>query len=106
MPQDFVSSSSLDLVYQKGLTSEAFDLIIIVDMKTIINFIILMLVTIILFLPKANANPVNDFGNKLNNWWANEKSETYYYQKGKQEEGKAQLKKNWNQIKTLLGIKQ
>ena len=28
-----------------------------------------------------------------------------YYQKGKQEEGKAQLKKNWNQIKTLLGIK-
>jgi|TARA_B100000586_G_C19916815_1_gene345554 hypothetical protein len=74
-------------------------------MKTFINFIILMLVTLILFLPKANANPVEDFGNKLKTWWENEKTETIYYQKGKREEGKDQLQNNWNTIKSLFGQK-
>ncbi|SVC00848.1 uncharacterized protein METZ01_LOCUS253702 [marine metagenome] len=62
-----------------------------------------MLITIILFLPKANANPVNDFGNKIKTWWQNEKTETYYYQKGKNEEGKAQLKDTLDKIKSLFG---
>ena len=74
-------------------------------MRTIVNFIILMLITIILFLPKANANPVNDFGNKIKTWWQNEKTETIYYQKGKREEAKAQLQNNWNFIKSLFGQK-
>ena len=71
-------------------------------MKTTINVIILMLSTIILFLPKASANPVEDFGSKLKTWWENEKTETMYYQKGKREEGKAQLLNNWNSIKSLF----
>jgi len=62
-----------------------------------------MLITIILFMPKASANPINDFGNKLKNWWENEKTETYYYQKGKNEEGKAQLKATLDKIKSLFG---
>ena len=61
-----------------------------------------MVITIILFLPKANANPVNDFGNKVKIWWENEKTETYYYQKGKNEEGKAQLKATLDKIKSLF----
>ena len=64
-----------------------------------------MLITIILFIPKANANPVNDFGTKLKTWWENEKTETMYYQKGKREEGKAQLLNNWNSIKSLFDKK-
>jgi len=46
----------------------------------------LMLITLLMFLPKASANPVNDFGLKLKTWWANEKAETIYFQKGKREE--------------------
>ena len=65
-----------------------------------------MLITIILFMPKASANPINDFGNKLKNWWENEKTETYYYQKGKNEEGKAQLKATLDKIKSLFGKNQ
>ena len=57
-------------------------------------------------MPKASANPINDFGNKLKNWWENEKTETYYYQKGKNEEGKAQLKATLDKIKSLFGKNQ
>ena len=62
-----------------------------------------MLITIILFLPKANANPVEDFGNKIKTWWQNEKTETYYYQNAKNEEGKDQLKDTLDKIKNFFG---
>ena len=62
----------------------------------------MMLITIIMFLPKANANPINDFGDKLKTWWANEKAETIYFQKGKFEEGKAQWSNTVIKVKSLF----
>ena len=61
-----------------------------------------MLITLLMFLPKASANPVNDFGLKLKTWWANEKAETIYFQKGKREEARAQWSKTVIKIKSLF----
>ena len=61
-----------------------------------------MLITLLMFLPKASANPINDFGLKLKTWWANEKAETIYFQKGKREEARAQWSNTVIKFKSLF----
>jgi len=66
----------------------------------------LMLLVFVLFCTSAVANPVEDkFNNTINvitTWASDEKAKTIAYQKKGWADGKAQLAKNWLQIKNLF----
>lgn len=59
----------------------------------------------IAMISNVNAEEEN-WSNKINNWVVTEKQEIIEYQKNSWAEGKAQLARNWTQIKSLFQGKQ